>query len=314
MPSWSRRRTLAALGAVPTASLAGCRGLVASSSDAQTYTLALDSLDETLAEHVLWSPGRFEGPGDDLEARARTAAIEDGRYTTYGFAAISESGEYTEYEGSYYRLSVVITGSRTMARNVLRLRWLGRVGDDGVPEPAAAVEDLPAPDGNAATIAYVAARAREHGGGAPDGAIERGGYVYRRGRAADSVLVPEPAYDTLSFHDTVLRVEVSEERFREPAYSVVATKLGDSMAEYAAAVDAAKLDVRLSSADLSEEERRIVTRSRGDSYEEATPLSDAFDSLLRTLGLDDVDASAISRGYVRYDGDDLRYELYVNPA
>ncbi len=315
MPSWTRRRTLAALGTLPAASLAGCNDLVSASDDEaeEEYSLHLDSLDESLAERMLWSPEQFDGPTDDQQAEARRAAIEDGRYTTYGFPAISEDGEYTEYEGSYYRLSVVITGSKAIDRHVLRLRWLGRADDEDVPDPDAAIEDLPDPDRNAAGIAYFAARAREHGDG-PDDLAEHGGFVYRRDLAADSVLVPDPEYETLSFHDhTVLRVEASEERLVEPAYSVVATELGDSMAEYADAVDAAKLDHRLSSADLSEAERELVVRARGDGYEEATPLSDAFDSLLRTLDLDDP-ADAISRGYLRYDGDDFRYELYVNEA
>jgi len=308
---WSRRQTLTALAALPTASLAGCSALQ-SNDERQEYTLNLRDLDGSLAEHLLWSPDEIESSRDELEAEARQKAIEDGRYTTYGFSAIGEDGEYTEYEGTYYRLSVVVTGEKPMDRHVLRLRWLGDEDDESVPEPDAAVEDLPAPDRNAAMIAYFAARAREHGDG-PDRMTERGGFVYRRNLAAESVLVPDSEYATLSTHGTVLRVEASEERSPEPAYSVVATKLGDSMDEYARAVDGARLDVRLDAGDLSGEQRRIFRRATGDGYAETTPLDEPFADLLDALGVDDIEGR-MARKHLRYDGDDYEYELYVNPA
>lgn len=313
MPAnWSRRRALTALAALPTASFAGCSALRPSDDEQQEYTLHLRSLDGSLADHLLWTPDDVESSRDDLEEAARRQAIEDGRFTTYGFPAISEDGEYTEYEGSYYRLSVVVTGEKPMDRHVLRLRWLGDEGDEDVPEPDAAIDDLPGVDRNAAMIAYFGARGREHGGDGPERMVERGGFVYRRDLADDSVLVPDPEYETLSQHGTVLRVDAGEERVREPAYSVVATELGDSMEEYAAAVDAARLDARLSERDLSEEQRRMLLQAEGgEGYAETTPLDEPFEGLLDALDLDDVERG-IARKYIRYDGRDYESELYVN--
>lgn len=316
MPArWSRRRTLTALAALPTATLSGCRGFQTNDDDEQReFTLHVRDLEESLAEHLLWSPEAIESPRDDLETEARRRAIEDGRYTTYGFPAIREEGEYTEYEGSYYRLSVVVTGEKAIDRHVLRLRWLGGEDDEDVPEADAAIEDLSGVDRNAAMFAYFGARAREHDGDAPDRMVERGGYVYRLDLADDSVLVPDPEYETLSHHGAVLRVETSEERIPEPAYSVVATKLGDSMEAYAAAVDGARLDVRLSERDLPEEQRRILLRAEGgEGYAETTPLDESFADLLDALDLDG-DEDRIQRKYLRYDGRDYETELYVNPA
>lgn len=316
MPAhWSRRRALAALATAPAASLAGCGALrSATDGEERTYTLHFRDLDESLAEHLLWSPDELESPGDDLEATARRRAVEDGQFTTYGFSPISAEGEYTEYGGSYYRLSVVVTGRRPMDRYVLRLRWLGEEGDDGVPEPDAEIDELPGIDRSAAMAAYFAARSREYDSdGGPEEITERGGYVYRRDGSERSVLVPDSKYDALSQHGTVLRVEVNRERVREPAYSVVATEIGNTKAEYASAVDAAHLDVRLSPDALSEEQRRMVRRAMGESYEESTPLPEAYDGLLEALDVDDVD-EGVARRYVRYDGRDYEYELYVNPS
>ncbi|SFR99897.1 hypothetical protein SAMN05216559_2278 [Halomicrobium zhouii] len=314
MPArWSRRRTLTALAALPATSLAGCTALQSYDEDDEQreYSLHVRDLDEPLAEHLLWSPDEIESSWDELEAEARRGAIEDGRYTTYGYSAINDEGEYTAYEGSYYRLSVVVTGEKSIDRDVLRLRWVGDEDDEDVPEADVAVEDLPDVDSNAAMIAYFAARGREHGVGAPDELTEHGGYVYRQNTASESVLVPDPEYETVSTHGTVLRVDASVERIREPAYSVVATELGDSMAEYADAVDGAQLDVRLSESDLSEEQRRMFLRATGDGYAETAPLDEPFADLLDALDVDDVD-DGVARKYLRYDGRDYQHELYVN--
>lgn len=318
MPSPSRRTLLAAIGSTGVAALAGCSDLA--SPQRLEYALHVDRLERPITAYARWTPDDRETPWATEQRSAWETAVTGGRYTTYGYPPLP-ADEYTEHEGTYYRLHVDITGSERIERSVLRLEWVGRVDElDDVPEHVAR-DDLPPLDRNNVMPAYFAARAREYGGSAPWDAVERGGTVYRHLDAAESELAPTPEHEYVRVHDTVLSVEVTQERLVEPAYTATATKVADSAAAFERVADAALVDVRLRSRDLSTAVRDLLRRTVGlDVYREETPLSDTYRELLVLLGFHDLLelSSDADRGdarnglYLKFDDEYHRYSCYVN--
>ncbi|MFB6170887.1 MAG: hypothetical protein ABEJ23_00010 [Haloarculaceae archaeon] len=317
MPSSTRRTVLAAVGSAGAAALAGCADL--GSRSRRSYALDVDRLDHPIGAYARWQPD--DGTDHPWAAERRAAweaAVTGERYTTYGYPPLPDE-EYTEREGRYYRLHVDVTGSERIERSVLRLRWVGRAEDADV--DAVPYEGLPPLDRRAVVPAYVAARARENGGGAPWAVVERGGAVYRHLDDAESELAPTPGHAYVAVHGTVLAVEVSQERLVEPAYTATATQVADSPAAFERVADAALVDVRLAPRDLSAAARDLLVRTvGGDAYREETPLSEAYRDLLAALDLRELLALSpdACRGevrndrYLRFDGDYHRYACYVN--
>lgn len=308
----SRRRVLAG-GAGALAALAGCSALT---SDSRTfeYALTLERVESPIGDHVLWTPPLSDDTPMAAERRTALRAATDGeRYMTYGYEPLPD-GEYAERNGTYYRVGSVVTGRERIARSVLRLEWVGRIDElERVPEHTP-VDDLPPLDGNAAIIAFLAARARHTGGGAPWESIERGGYVYRR--PGESVLAPDPDYEYLTTHGVVLRVRVSREVIPEPEYTAVATPVASSRAGFRDVIDAAVVDVHLSRGDLTDAARDVLGRAGLDPYRETTPLSSGFEELLIALDLreflDARERRATNGRYLALGDRYYRYGLYVN--
>ncbi|MFC6975919.1 hypothetical protein ACFQL1_16430 [Halomicroarcula sp. GCM10025709] len=169
--------------------------------------------------------------------------------------------------------------------------------------------------------AYFAARAREHDGGAPWDAVERGGFVYRHLDRIESELAPTPAHDHVSVHDTVLAVDVSQETLVEPAHTAVATRVATSERGFEQVADAALVEARVSLSTLETEARelfgRVLTRER---HTESVPLSDAYGTLLTELGFrDSLDCAPdscrdelVGRRYVAVDGDHYQASLSID--
>jgi hypothetical protein len=264
---------------------------------------------------VLWEPD--DNPPvpvlDRNEAVRATAAGE--RPTTYGYRPIP-TDEYVEYDGTYYALDIVVTGVKEIERHLLRLTWVGDT--DELEDPPEAIEhgDLPPIDRHAVKPAYFAARAREHDGGAPWDIIEEGGYVYRHLDDYTSELAPKPEHEYVRFNDTILEVTVGAKTLTEPAYTGVRIPIADSRAAFERALDGSMVDARIEKSALSAEAKTII--SRGD-YTEETPLSQAFEEVIRALGLRELlkadDPPTAENGlHLSYDGSYYRYGLYVNPA
>ncbi|MBV0923857.1 hypothetical protein KTS45_06540 [Halomicroarcula limicola] len=317
MPSTNRRTFIGATSA-GLASLAGCDSL--RSNPGVEYALYVETPDRPLAEIVRWKPGPNE---DDPYAATRrdawAAAVTGGRYTVSGHSAVPD-GEYTEHDGTYYRLHDVVTGSRRVERPVLRLHWVGRAGDGDVPD-ATPRESLPALDRHAVLPAYFAARAREYDGGAPWDLVEEGGYVYRYADRTESELAPTPDHEYVSVHDTVLRVDVRRETLVEAEHTATATKVATSPEAFTDVADAAAVEVRLSPDELSADARALFERARGrETYTETMPLSTEFESLLSALRLREAlgctrsncESEAYETQYLAYDGAYYDCRLYVD--
>lgn len=231
--------------------------------------------------------------------------------------------EYTEREGTYYGVDTFVSGRERIDRSILRLEWVGRTDElDDVP-PYTVRSDLPPTDQHPALIAYLAARAREYDGGAPWDAIERGGFVYRTLDRVESELAPNPAHEYVRVHDTILRVDVSNEPLVEPVHAATAVPVADSRDAFARIADAALVDARLSRSDLSERGRLILDRAKGQQgYEETTPLSAEYRAVLEGLQLheylhtssESAEHTGMNGRHLALDDEYYRYGLYLNEA
>lgn len=320
----SRRRFLAGASGLALPALAGCQSLDAESlagNDSEyEYALSLDRVD-SLAQNALWRPAEDRDRWSDERRDAWRTVTDGGAYATYGYTPIPDD-EYTERDGTYYALSTEVTSRKRIERSVLRLRWVGREDDLDDPPDATPVDDLPPFDGNAAMLAYFAARGRHSGGGAPWDAIERGGVVYRNAEGVESELVPEPDHEYLKTHGTVLRVDVVRRTLSEPEHTTTARKVADSPEEFAAVAEAALVDSFLDTYSLSAEETEILREARSrESYAETTPLSDAYRGVLEALELEGSlyfgggeGPDSVNRKFLKWQGDHYRFALYVNDA
>jgi hypothetical protein len=313
------RRTVLA-STVGALALSGCTGDgVESVSDGQalSYELALDRSGESLAPSVLWRPNEPPAPHAEHRNAAVRAAAAGERPTTYGYEPIP-SDEYVEYEGTYYKLDVVATGLERIERPVITLTWVGDVDELEDPPAAVAREDLPPLDRSAVMPAYMAARAREHDGGAPWDVVEEGGTVYRHHDHASSELAPTPEHDHVRVHDTVLAVTVERRTLAEPAYTGVRIPVADSRAAFERALDGELVDARVDADELSAASRRLLL---GQRHEEETPLSEPFLAVIEALELRDLLPRSVQNPpeaenglHLAYDDAYYRYGLYVNTA
>ena len=316
----ARRTLLTALAAGP-AALAGCQSVPGGTTETLTYALDVDEISQSLAQHVLWKPPTDDAPWGQIRRDAWRTATGGGSYVTYGYAPVDD-GEYTVRDGEYYQLRTTVTGQRSVKRPVLRLEWIGRTDELADPPEAVDYRSLPPLDRRAVKAAFFAARARETGDGAPWELTERGGYVYRRLNVGRSELVPDPAHEYVAFQGVVLRVKVATESLPEAEYTTMAWQVADSRSAFAEVVDAALVDTRIQSTELSPEARALMVEATGPgAYRETVPLSDEFEEVLRALELQGY-LSITSREcptgesgqYLMFDGRYYTYALFVSPA
>ncbi|GGO01604.1 hypothetical protein [Haloarcula pellucida] len=319
MPSTTRRAFLGA-AATGLTGLAGCDSLGENDPTVE-LTLHVDRLDRPLAATLLWTPPEraADHPVQRTRRRAVAAAVDGERVSTYGYGVVPD-GEYVEHDGRYYLLHDVITGSERIERSVLRLSWVGRVDSEETPEGTPR-EALPEYDQNAVMPAFFAARAEEHGGGAPWDFIEQGGFVYRHLDEVESELAPDPEHEYVAVHGTVLKVTVAQETLVEPEHTGFATEVADSAAAFDDVADAATVERRLAPDDLGPDVRDLFERVRGlERYSETMPLSDTFESLVETLRMRDaLDCTPencrprmYETEYLAYDGEYYDCALYTN--
>jgi hypothetical protein len=316
----SRRTVLTSAAGTGPLALTGCLdGSFANTGNGQalSYELDLQRIGESLVPRALWQPDDSDRPHAEARNAAVRAAAAGERPTTYGYEPIP-SDEYVEHEGTYYKLDVVATGLERIERPVLTLSWVGHVDDLEDPPVHVSRDDLPPIDRSAIMPAYVAARAREHDGGAPWDVVEEGGTVYRHLDAGTSELAPTPEHDHVRVHDTILAVTVERRTLAEPAYTGVRIPVAESRAAFERALDGELVDARIDASELSAQARRIITSQR---HEEETPLSPAFRSVIEALERRELlprsvqDPPEATNGrHLAYDEAYYRYGLYVNTA
>lgn len=326
MPSTiSRRRLLAAAGAVGLGATSGCldaiRGSTGSGSAGgsaeRRLRLSLSHWSGSLADRYVTD---LEETRPEWDEEAFAAAVAGETYTTrlrQPFFARDEP-KYATHDGTYYRLGSVVVGERKATHPVVRLRTVGRPDElDSVPDHAAR-DDLPEVDRRAVEIAHMAARARGNVGGVPWGLVERGGYVYRRDEGDASRLVGDAGPSHVEYRGTIYEVAVARETFYEPIYRAEVDPVAESPEEMETVLRAQFVTARFGRDDLSDDERSLLRDARGEGYAESHPYSSAYESVLKRLRrrayLDgNVEKDALADrdrpSVVLYDGEYYEYRL-----
>ncbi|WP_276258833.1 hypothetical protein [Haloglomus litoreum] len=313
----SRRRFLTATLAAGAAVTAGCTDALGSEGTERELELHLSREDGPLHESFVVDLAETRSP-DDEDAFA--AAVNGEAYTTQyrrPFYSTAEDPKYVEHEGTYYRLGAVVVDEVAVTRPVLRLSTVADADAEDAPD-GIAMEALPDADRRAVRVAYFAARARGNEGGAPQGLVQRGGYVYRDTDAiAASELLGSDGPDHVTHRETVYAVEVTRERFHEPVYRATAEPVAESPERLEAILRAKFVDARFSREDRSQAARDVLREAETDGYSEPHPYSDGFREVLVALherayldGNIEKDAG-IERGrrMVLYDGTYFDYRL-----
>lgn len=317
MPSTiSRRRLLAATGAVGLAGASGCLDNISEATDGQNgerrLRLTLSGETASLRDRYVTD---LEESRPDWDEEAFSAALDGETYTTQyrePFFA-RDDPTYAERDGTYYRLGSVVVGEEEVTHPVLRLKTVGRPDElDSVPDHVAH-GDLPEADRRAVKIAQMAARARGNAGGVPWGLVQRGGYVYRSEEAVEaSSLLGDSGPSHVKYRDGIYSVEVARETFYEQIYRAEVEPVAESPDEMEAVLRARFVGPRLDGDDLSADERSILREARSrDSYSETHPYSSAYRSILTRLERrayvdgnvqKDSFAEPEKRDLLRYDG------------
>lgn len=278
------RRGLLAGGAVGVlGAVAGCLGLDGGEerrTTEHTLVLTLSAHDGPLRDRYVVDLEETRSPRDEEAFRT---TLDGDTYTSEfakPFWSSPDDPAYTRHEGTYYRLGSVVVDEVTTTYPVLRLYERASTPS----EEAVAADTLPTVDQRAIQAAYFVARARDDGGGVPWGAVERGGYVYRRADAREaSQLLADEAPTAVRFRDKVYEVEISREQFHDPVYRATVTPVADDPERMERILRAKFVDSRIERGALSADARQILERAAGDEYGESYPYSEAYSAVLRAL-------------------------------
>jgi hypothetical protein len=323
----STRRELLAAGGVAAVASAGCLGVFGDDDgDRRALRLTLSRQDGPLRDRYVVD---LDDTRSERDEEAFRATLDGSTYTTQHrkpFFSTPEDPEYTEHDGTYYRLGSVVVDEATETRPVLRLHDAGRAADEPSPD-AVAAERLPEGDRRAVHIAHMAARARGNEGGVPWGLVQRGGYVYRRDEAVGtSRLLGDDGPDRVVYRGTEYAVETSRERFHEPVYRATVEPVATDPDRMETILRASFVDARVASDALSAAARDVIRAARGDGHRETHPYSEGYRDVLKALHerafLDgNVEKDAFSdgthehgTGLVLYDGEYFDYRLRFRPG
>lgn len=282
-PSLSRRRVLASGAVGALAATAGCLGFGGrdEQSRQRALVLTLSEQDGPLRDQYVLDLEQTRSPRDEEAFRT---TLDGGSYTSEFFKPFWASPEdpvYTRHDGAYYRLGSVVVDEAAATYPVLRLYEREGTPDGDVPAAA----DLPTVDQRAIQAAYFVARARNNEGGVPWGAVERGGYVYRRkeDRKA-SELLADGGPQHIRFRETVYDVEISRERFHDPVYRATITPVAEDPERMERILRATFVDARIARESLSNDTRSVLEQAAAGEYSEPHPYSQAYQRVLRELG------------------------------
>lgn len=221
----------------------------------------------------------------DWDEEAFNTTLDGDQYTTQyrtPFGSTADEPVYTRHEGTYYQLGSVVIDESTVSRPVLRLYEVEN--QSAASADAVAAAGLPMSDQRAVKIAFMAARARGNDGGIPSGLVQRGGYVYRHQQAVDSSdLLGEDGPSHVQYQVKPYKTEVTRETFHEPVHRATVVPVAETPEQMEAILRAQHVETRITSDELSADERTILRVARGDGYSEPHPYSERYQELLKKL-------------------------------
>lgn len=296
----SRRDVLSTVGIAATLAGAGC---LSGSSTTPRYQLSARNVPGTMVDAFRWEP-RGQFPEADRELMNRL--ITEGSLTTFGFALYPlgpDEQRYVERDGTFYGVSIERTGTVERERWIL---WFDLVEDDPPADAEVFTSSLGTGDPTDLEAAYnlserdvrvvedAAGQIPREGfdvhdpGGDPPG---RRGHVFLRRDAAETALLPDPAFTYVAFESNdethYARVVTERATVELQQYQHRVVQVADSTDEYAAYVHDTYLETTFDRQQLSESQREILdtVTAGGGRYEERQPLSDAMQTVLDRLGL-----------------------------
>ena len=300
-PLRSRRSFLTTLGGASIISLTGC---VTSTADRPRYRLAARSLGSTLVREFAREPHE---PFKALDQDLISESIAQGATTTAGVRLSNTGGDglaYVKRDGTYYEISVTESGTVTREKWLL---WFDQV--DSEPPATAEVYSSGLGLGQQTSLdtTYGLAELDVHSVETAEGrmAPEHGfidlesepakhrGYLFLRRSPEETDLVPEPPFTHVAFESgdgtVYARVVVERVAVELTQFTHTATPVGDSDEAFNEYLRKKYLQSRLSSEELSREQRSLLSSAQSNQgYEEAVPLSDGFAAILEEIGVADL--------------------------
>ncbi|MDY6776287.1 MAG: hypothetical protein SV253_09515 [Halobacteria archaeon] len=308
--SITRRQAVRATGLAALTSLTGCLSGLHSQSESETteYSFDVESISTSPVEHSLYQPEDGNLFGDPAR-EALGNILPEGRHTTYGYTPLPDDA-YVETEEGYYQVKNTITGRRKTERTVVEAV---RVSEENIPRDAVELDDLERPVARVLKILHTN-HVTNGEGGASD-LLHGDVYVLRRPAETDSRLgTRELDGEVVRMEETgpwAYRIDVTDENITETEYSTLTVKVADSRDEFRDVVFESRVDAEIYPGDLQDEESDLLEKAITDgTYTEETPLTEAFESLLDRLGLDDTSEN----GHLWYDTEYYSYTLYVDEA
>ena len=306
----TRRRLLHATSMAGIAALAGCSGMnsLDSESSESEYRLRIEPIETSLTEYALYEPNDDELFGTPAQT-ALSAILPEGQHTTYGYKPLP-SDAYIEYEGAYYQTKHIVTGRKQMERSLVRV---DTVPEDEVPDSALLIDSLKRP--STRTLKILHSYIQSDGKGSATELLRDDAYVLRRPAELESRLGMgdlDGRVVTMTESGTwAYRVDVMTEQIVEPAYTAFAAEVAGSRDGFREVVLGSRIDAEFTSDGLSAEVQSIIEETLStEMYAETSPLSDAYEEALGTLGLRTVDQ--VKNGQLLWYNEELyRYSLYI---
>jgi hypothetical protein len=287
-----RRGFLRAGSLVGASVLSGC-GLFGPEGGDSSYSLSLDSVDSAgLAEAASLGPADFTPE----QRRVVAEVIENTETRTYGRRPIAD-GEYVEYEGEYYRVTVEETGTKAIARPTLS----GEAVNESDAEDAVEIDRYTRSDRQAVEFAVATAD-------------ESGEFYVLHSKPSETDLLPEPEHEYLQYYDRYVRLVVEERLVTEQEYTYTLEQVAASATEFASDAVESVVTASYRPAKLSGEQNEILRRAIEDEYTEFSPVSERFRDLLERLGEDGDLPDGSTDTHVEYDGEYYRAQVTLSMA
>jgi hypothetical protein len=288
------------VGSVGSASLGGCL----TSEATPRYQLSAGNVPGTLAEYLRWENRRGQDPRADRETIE--ALVAEGSLTTAGFVVLDpDSVQYTEQGGDFYEIGAERTGTVEREHWIF---WFDLI--DGEPPTSSEVFTSSLGTGGGTDIGARYGLSERDERVVEDAAGEivrefdlhdpeadppgRRGHVFLRRSESETDLLPEPPFTHVAFevNDTTRYARAITERaiVELQQYRYHSERVAQSTSDFEQYVRDQHLETTFDRGSLPESQRTILDAitSGGGRHEERKPLSEAMETVLDRLELENV--------------------------
>lgn len=299
-PVHSRRDILATLGGASLIGVSGCITSTGGSSNQPRYQLSTRSLGPTLTRKFTWEP---DGPFESLDQEFLSEIIARGPVTADG-VRLSNLGadnlSYVKQDETYYKISA------TELDTVTRKKWLFWFDKVDSKPPADAEiyssslglgEQTPLDTTYGLSELDIHVVETAEGQMAPehgfidleeDRSLRLRGYLFLRRSPDETDLVLEPPFTHVAFESgngtVYARAVVERISVELTQFKYTATPVGETAEAFNDILRQEYLTTTFSDEELSSEQQSLLSETWvGQGYEETTPLSNSYTSILKQL-------------------------------